>query len=181
VIGHENLTKPDIAAAIEKAMAERAERTEVTADLVVGELRKIAFANMADYMKSTPEGDPCLDFSGLIRDQTAALSQVTVESGPAGKRVTFKLLDKLGALDKLGRHLGIFERKHKQPDAPVEVDIDEMRDTVLRALARLHDAQRAEGGGPRDEPRTITEVPTAVEPLVGWWRSARTVRRRLLW
>ena len=65
VIGHENLTKPDIAAAIEKAMAERAERTEVTADLVVGELRKIAFANMADYMKSTPEGDPHLDFSAL--------------------------------------------------------------------------------------------------------------------
>jgi hypothetical protein len=31
----------------------RAERCEVTA-----ELRKIGFANMADYMKSTPEGDP---------------------------------------------------------------------------------------------------------------------------
>src|SRR5580692_10166886 len=86
VIGHENLTKPDIAAAFEKAMAERAERTRLTADWVVDELRKIAGANMADYMKSTPEGDPCLDFSGLTRDQTAALSQVTVESGPAGKR-----------------------------------------------------------------------------------------------
>ena len=31
VIGHENLTKPDIAAAIEKAMAERAERTRLSA------------------------------------------------------------------------------------------------------------------------------------------------------
>jgi hypothetical protein len=36
-------------------------------------------ANMADYMKSTPEGDPYLDFSALTRDQTAALSEVTVE------------------------------------------------------------------------------------------------------
>jgi len=72
VIGHENLRKPEIAAAVEKAMAERAERTEVTADLVVGELRKIAFANMADYMKSTPEGDPYLDFSALTPAQTAA-------------------------------------------------------------------------------------------------------------
>jgi hypothetical protein len=69
VIGHENLRKPEIAAAVEKAMAERAERTEVTADLVVGELRKIAFANMADYMKSTPEGDPYLDFSTLTSAQ----------------------------------------------------------------------------------------------------------------
>jgi hypothetical protein len=52
------LTKLDIAEAIEKARTKRAERTEVTADWVVDELRKIGFANMADYMKSTPEGDP---------------------------------------------------------------------------------------------------------------------------
>src|SRR5580700_11370390 len=79
VIGHENLTNPDIAAAIEKAMAERAERTRLTADWVVDELRKLAGANMADYMRSTPEGDPYLDFSSLTRDQTAALAEVTVE------------------------------------------------------------------------------------------------------
>jgi hypothetical protein len=57
-IGRQNLTKLDIAEAIEKARTKRAERTEVTADWVVDELRKIGFANMADYMKSTPEGDP---------------------------------------------------------------------------------------------------------------------------
>ena len=79
VIGHENLTKPDIAVAIEKAKAKRAERTELTSDMVVDELRKIGFANMADYMKSTPEGDPYLDFSALTPAQTAALSEVTVE------------------------------------------------------------------------------------------------------
>ena len=50
VIGHEILSKPDIAAAIKKAMAERAERTRLTGDMVVDELRKIGFANMADYM-----------------------------------------------------------------------------------------------------------------------------------
>jgi hypothetical protein len=45
VIGHENLTKPDIAAAIEKARAERAERAKLTGDMVVDELRKIGFAS----------------------------------------------------------------------------------------------------------------------------------------
>jgi hypothetical protein len=78
---------------------------------------------------------------------------VTVEDVAGGKRVQFRLHDKLGALDKLGRHLGLFGAKHKQPDAPAEVDIDDMRDTVLRALARLHDARRAGGGGPGAEPR----------------------------
>ena len=34
-IGHENLRKPHVAEAIEKARAKRAERTELTADWVV--------------------------------------------------------------------------------------------------------------------------------------------------
>ena len=44
--------------ALEKARAKRAERRELTADWVVDELRKIAGANMADYLKSTTHGDP---------------------------------------------------------------------------------------------------------------------------
>ena len=52
---------------------------------------------MADYMKSTPEGLSVVDFSGLTRDQTAALSQVTVEDVACGKRVQFKLHDKRAA------------------------------------------------------------------------------------
>jgi phage terminase small subunit len=69
----------------------------LTADWVVEELRKLAGANMADYMKSTPEGLSVVDFSGLTRDQTAALSQVTVEDVAGGKRVQFKLHDKRAA------------------------------------------------------------------------------------
>jgi phage terminase small subunit len=55
-IGHENLRKPKIAEKLEKARAERAERCALSADWVVEELRKIADANMLDYMKSTPQG-----------------------------------------------------------------------------------------------------------------------------
>ena len=170
MIGHENLTKPDIAAAIEKAKAKRAERTELTSDMVVDELRKIGFANMADYMKSTPLGDPYLDFSALTPAQTAALSEVTVEDYVEGrgedarqvKRVKFKLHDKQAALVALARHLGMFDPKARQPPK-VEVNIADVRASVLSRLARITAAQNAEAGDPGDEPRTITEVPTAVE------------------
>ena len=97
VVGCKNITKANIAAAIEKAQTKRAERLELTGDMVVDELRKIGFANMADYMKPTPEGAPSLDFSDLTREQTAALSQVTVEDVACGKRVQFKLHDKRAA------------------------------------------------------------------------------------
>ena len=155
VIGHENLTRPDIAAAIEKAMAERAERTGLTADWVVDELRKIAFANMADYMKSTPEGGIVLDFAGLTRDQTAALSQVKVN----GASVTFKLHDKRAALVDLGRYLGLFDAKRKQQDMiTVEADFTDVRDTIFRTLARLSAARISKGGGQIPDPGAITEV-----------------------
>ena len=162
-----------IAAAIEKARAKRAERCELSADWVVEELRKIAGANMLDYMKSTPAGDPYLDFSVLTRDQGALLSEVTVEDFVDGrgedaravKRVKFKLHDKLSALDKLGRHLGLFDAKHKQPDAPIEVTDEELRAVVLRALARLHDARRAASGRRGNEPPTIEGTSTRVVPL----------------
>jgi phage terminase small subunit len=170
VIGHENLTKPDIAAAFEKARAERAERTRLTGDKVVDELRKIGFASMGDYMKSTPEGDPYLDFSTLTPDQKAALAEVTVEdfvdgrgaNARAVKRVKCKLHDKRAALVSLGRHFGIFDPNKREP-VEEEVDIDDVRATILGRLARLAAAKRAEGGKPGDEPRTTTEVPTSVE------------------
>lgn len=44
VIGDENLKKPDIANAIRKATQKRAEKTEITAERVLTEIGKIAFA-----------------------------------------------------------------------------------------------------------------------------------------
>lgn len=48
-IAVENLTKPPIREAIDKALALRADRTETTADFVIQELRKIACAEVEKY------------------------------------------------------------------------------------------------------------------------------------
>ena len=129
-IGQENLTKPEIAAAIEAAQRSQSVRTGITADMVIAELAKIGFANMADYMKTTPGGNPYLDFASLTRDQAAALQEVTVEDYVDGrgddardvKRVKFRLGDKRAALVDLGRHLGMFVKKHQhtgKDDGPI--------------------------------------------------------------
>ena len=108
-----------VAAAIAETQAARSKRTAISADRVVAELAKIAFANMADYMQ--PNGDSYLDFSALTRDQAAALQEVTVEEFVKGRgedkrdvrRVKFKLADKRAALVDLGRHLGLFVDRHE--------------------------------------------------------------------
>ena len=87
---------------------------------------------------------------------------MTVEDVGGGKRVKFKLHDKRAALvDSVATSAS--SPRSASTDAHVEVDIDDLRDRVLGALDRLAAAQNAEGGDPGDEPRTITEVPTAVE------------------
>lgn len=49
-IGSENLTKPEIRARIETAMAERSKRTGINADRVLRELGRIAFVNPKDVL-----------------------------------------------------------------------------------------------------------------------------------
>jgi len=136
------LAKASVSAAIQAAQAKRSERTEITADRVLTELAKLGFANMADYLKVGPSGDPILDFSALTRDQAAALVEVTVEDFVDGrgedarevKRVKFKLADKRAALVDLGRHLGMFinRNEHKIVDEFDKMDADQLR-TYLAA------------------------------------------------
>lgn len=101
---------------VERAIAKLA----ITKEAVLGELAKIAFANMADYMKVGEDGQPSLNFKDLTRDQAAALTEITVEEFKDGRsdkrevrRVKFKLADKEKALVDLGKHLGLFIERHE--------------------------------------------------------------------
>jgi phage terminase small subunit len=81
------------------------ERTAITLERVAVELGRIGFANMGDYMRVGPSGDPVLDFSKLTRERAAALTEVTVDDYLEGRgetarevrKVKFKLADKRGA------------------------------------------------------------------------------------
>ena len=110
-IGCENLTKPNIKAAIDKAMAERSRRTGISQDRVLQELAKIAFVNPTDVInmdEATIKGD-------ANREDTAAIASVKVktiptEDGDIMEREV-KICDKLKALELLGKHLGMFTDK----------------------------------------------------------------------
>ena len=142
---------------------------------------KLGRANMADYMKIGPDGDPVLNFAELSRDQAAALVEVTVEDFLDGRgedarevrKVKFKLADKRGALDLLGKHLGLFRDRveHIGKDGgPMEVkqvsDIEAAR-LIGRFLlltdraekARLAAASPPETGG-ASPPKTDAASPS---------------------
>jgi phage terminase small subunit len=117
-IAQENLTKPDIATAIQAA---RAQRTAVTADQVVRELAAVAFSDLRNYVGWGPEGvevkasvslsDQAVkaiqDISSVKRIRTGANSQGDSET-VVEHQTRVKLYNKLHALDFLGRHLDMF-------------------------------------------------------------------------
>jgi phage terminase small subunit len=79
------------------------------------------FARRSLLAKAGPDGDPYLHFSGLTRDQAAALAEVTVDDFTDGRgedarevrRVRFKLADKRASLVDIGRHLQMFTEKQE--------------------------------------------------------------------
>lgn len=127
--GHENLSKPEIAAAIQAAMDERAKRTEITADRVLQELAKIGFS---DIRKLFTPGGNLLPVSDLDDEAAACLSSIEITTrkvrGGSDDEVEevskVKLWDKRAALVDLGRHLKLFTDKveHNGPNgAALEV------------------------------------------------------------
>nr|WP_320951919.1 terminase small subunit [Hungatella effluvii] len=108
-IGCENLTKPNIRAHIDRAMAERSKRTGVNADRVVIELAKIAFINAMDVIDTktaTVKAD-------ALPEDTAAIQSVKVKTSSSENSEMvereIKMADKIKALELLGKHLGMFK------------------------------------------------------------------------
>ena len=100
------MTKPDIRAQIDRAMAERSKRTGVNAERVVQELAKIAFVNAAEVIDpktATVKED-------ALPEDTAAIQSVKVKTfGEDGLEREIKMADKLKALELLGKHLGMLK------------------------------------------------------------------------
>jgi hypothetical protein len=95
-------------------------RAETTAS-ALGELMRLGFANMLDYLDFA-DGKPRVDLSRVTRDQASAIAEVNVttrqERGKDAEvtQVRFKLADKRQALVELGKHLGLFKERVELPD-----------------------------------------------------------------
>jgi phage terminase small subunit len=107
-----------------KNKSSAAKLPQLSAESVLGELMRLGFANMHDYL-DFKEGTPRVDLSRLTRDQACAIAEVNVttrqERGKdaAVTQVRFKLADKRQALVELGKHLGLFKERPELPEADV--------------------------------------------------------------
>lgn len=141
------MAREDIQGRIAELQGKAAKKAELSLTRTLEEIGKVAFANMADYMRVGSDGDPYLDFSALTRDQAAALAEVTVEDFKEGRgedardirRIKFKLASKLDGLDKLMRHFGAYKDRfeHSGPDGgPIEISDADLARQVAFLLTK---------------------------------------------
>ena len=154
VEAHRLLRNAKIAAAISGALVER---TDVTQARIVDELAKIAFANAGDFFKWGPDGIEVVNSDQLTDDQKSIISEVSQTKTKDGGTIRVKMADKLTALEKLGKAVGMFRGKVEvtgKDGGPIKTEEMSNRDIARRialALARADNGNQ--GQGPATDPR----------------------------
>lgn len=115
--GSKLLTNTNIQNYIDEKMKEREKRTAITQDMVIKELARIAFL---DIRKIYDENGNLRNIQDIDEDTVKAISSIeTLEEyngygenrEKIGDTQKVKIVDKIKALELLGRHLGIFNDK----------------------------------------------------------------------
>lgn len=134
VIGCENLTKPDIAEAISKAMDERMAEIKIDANWVLQRLATEVEADLADLYGENgalkPIGEwPKIWRQGLVSglDVDQEYKWVDGQKEPDGQVMKLKLSDRAKRLEMLGRHVDVqafvSKLEHTGPNGqPIIVD-----------------------------------------------------------
>lgn len=110
-IGHENLKKPEISAAVQEAKSARSERVEVTQDWILTKL--------VENVERAMQAEPVLDHEG----------EPTGEYRYAGNVVN-------KALELLGKHTGFFEAERIEVSGPGGAPMEIL---VTRRIVRADD------------------------------------------
>lgn len=126
VIGHENLTKPDIKAKIEDLLLEKRINSKVTEDQILEELKSLGFYSIKTFIDSD---NAIVKLNTLTTEQLRPVvgikskeSFTTIDNKVVREVTTeLKLADKRSALVDLGRHLGIFDKDNKQKAIKIKV------------------------------------------------------------
>jgi phage terminase small subunit len=117
------LKNTQIQEAVKQVMKDRADRLQITQDRVLEEYAKIAFSDIRDFVDFRTEktvvgydeeGQPIIDYKNIVdvrpSDQVDGriINEISISKDGTLK---FKLHDKKGALDMIGKHMKMFTEK----------------------------------------------------------------------
>lgn len=112
-IASENLTKPNIAEFIQKALEERSERTKVDADYVLNRLSEIDNMSVRDIMNDDMTLKPLSEWPDVWCSSISAIDVSELVAGQKDSEVAISFIKKLKwpdtmkALDMIGKHVDV--------------------------------------------------------------------------
>ena len=113
------IRNPEIRAAIEDGQRAVLGRAERDVERIVSAFARLAFANIDDVLRVSPDGEVTVDLTN--GDVLAAVADVRIDDGGRRRRgwrrtrrIRVTLESKLRALDALARHLGLSGAKRKR-------------------------------------------------------------------
>ncbi len=127
-------TRPKVAVRVQEIQAAAAKRAEITIERTLLELAKIGYVDIRKAVRwgegiaikdgegneTISNGAAMLDSAEIDDDTAAAIAEVA----QTRDGVKIKFHDKLGALEKIGKHLGMFVDRHEltgKDGGPIEV------------------------------------------------------------
>ena len=121
-VASQNMTKHDIQSYIQELRQKQQERTDITADMVIKELAAIGFANLEDVVEVNNHYSAIRSEDKRPERSKKALKKVKFRRYVEGRGedsqevevVEVEMHSKLDALDKLGRHFGIYFADNEQ-------------------------------------------------------------------
>lgn len=117
------LRNVNVSAYLQKKRDKLQDKTGITQERVLEEFAKIGFASITDYLEyktmmrevgQSKGGDPIYDWAmSVIAKDSNEVDGSPIQEISIGRDGTFKfkMYSKLDALEKLGRHLGMFEKQ----------------------------------------------------------------------
>jgi len=130
-------------ARIRELQAETAQRLGVTRERVIEEVAAIAFSRLEHVLDLSPTGVTPRGWEDMPPAERAAVAEASQTVTESGGTIRVKMHDKLGALDKLARTLGLYDDK-LTVTTPWSKELASMTAEELRARA---DALRAARDG----------------------------------
>lgn len=117
-----------------------APRHKIALDDILQALKRIAFTGLSKFIRIDPQGDPVLDLSRCTPEDIDLLADLQIDDNGKVRRIRIKQLDKLKALEALGKHLGLYDRAaYQQPDRLAQAIAEISRRGSAAPIATQHD------------------------------------------
>jgi len=126
------LTKVDISERVAELKEIRSERTVITQDMVLKELKILAQSDIQDYLEVVKQYPGSKDgrlklkmFAEMKGNATRAIKSITERITKDGVQLSFTLHSKTPAVELLARHLGMLIERHEiagEDGGPIKIE-----------------------------------------------------------